>query len=79
MQFAVEDRSAKLRAARDGGILEPSEYDAKLAALEQAVRQEVQAERKRRLNATQLAKLKAALEAGVLSQDEYEAKVASLS
>ena len=79
VQFAVDDRSAKLKAALDGGILEQSEYDAKVAALDQAVRQELQVERKRRQNAAQLAKLKVALEAGVLSQEEYDAKVTALS
>ncbi|MBY0512522.1 MAG: SHOCT domain-containing protein [Gemmataceae bacterium] len=77
-QFAVEDRAAKLRAARDNGILEQAEYDAKVAALEQVVRQDVQAERERRQKDAQLAKLKGALEAGVLSREEYEAKVAAL-
>lgn len=79
VQFAVEDRATKLRAAREGGILEQEEYDAKIAALEQAVRLDIQAERKRRQKDAQLVKLKAALEAGVLSQEEYEAKVAALS
>lgn len=78
IQLAVEGRSEKLRAALQEGILEQLEYDAKLAALEQAVRQDVESEQKQRQNEAKIAKLKAALESGVLNQKEYDTKLAAL-
>jgi len=78
IEFTVEEQSAKLEQAFVQGILDESEYETKVMAIRETVKERIIKEREKNKKAEQIAKFKVALENGILSQAEYEAKVAVL-
>ncbi len=78
IEFAVEEQSIKLEQAFVQGILEESEFEAKVMDIRDTVKERIIKEREQKKNADHIAKLKVALENGILSQVEYDAKVAVL-
>lgn len=78
VQFVIEEKAAKLKAALADGILDQAAYDSKYASLEQAAKEAIQKERMLQDGAGQLGKLKIALANGILSQEEYDQKASML-